>query len=103
MTKFQVFISAGCFACYLKEKGNKPKATVKPKNMNFQCWDFRKEIVPDKLRLPHIENCLFNPNLCVYTKSMLQKFYVVVLTVQRSKVKCQCVHVITYTHTHIWH
>lgn len=50
MRELEGFISPRCFAFYLKKKLNKPKTIVKPKNMNFPFWNFRNEIVPEKLK-----------------------------------------------------
>ena len=73
MINFQGFTSPRCFAFYLK----KNQKQFSNKNYEFSALNFRKEIVPDKLKLPLMENCLFSPNLS--TKSVLQRFYVVVL------------------------
>lgn len=72
--------------------------------MNF---NLRTEIIPDKLKLPHTENGLFSPNL--YRKCMPHRSYVLIFTVQRSKVEYQYVHVFYTIHivinmyTHILH
>lgn len=55
--------------CILFEEKRKMKNNFQTKNYEFSALNFRKEIVPDKLKLSQIENCLFSPNLS--TKSML--------------------------------